>query len=109
MEKIALTIPALWADHHVTNVKRLLSPISGVENVFASSAFKQVMIEFDPNKTSQTALEKALTDGGYAPGQEQFVLESPYATPDPAWEEQAQRITTTNMVDLQLSGEFRKY
>ena len=109
MEQITLTLPTMWADHHVTNVKRLLSPISGVENVFASSAFKQVMIEFDAGKTSQAALVKALTDAGYAPGVEQFLAESPYGAPDPAWDQQGQRVTTTNLVDLQLSGEFRKY
>ncbi|MEW5720835.1 MAG: heavy-metal-associated domain-containing protein [Chloroflexota bacterium] len=109
MEQITLTIPALWADHHVTNVKRLLSPISGVENVFASSAFKQVMVEFDAQKTSQAALVKALTNAGYAPGEEEVLAESPFATPDPAWEKLEQRVTTTNLVDLQLSGEFRKY
>lgn len=109
MEQITLTIPALWADHHVIAVKRLLAPIAGVENVYASSAFKQVLIEFDPAKTSQAALVKALTDAGYAPGEEEIVAESPYATPDPAWDRLGQRITTTNLVDLQLSGEFRKY
>lgn len=109
MEQITLTIPALWADHHVIVVKQLLSPISGVENVFASSAFKQVLIEFDPAKTSQAALVKALTDAGYAPGEEEFLAESPYAKPDPAWDKLGQRITTTNIVDLQMSGEFRKY
>ena len=109
MEQVTLTIPALWADHHVITVKRLLSPISGVENVFASSAFKQVMVEFDAGKTSQAALVKALTDAGYAPGEETVLEQSPYATPDPAWDKLGQRTTTTNSVDLQLSGEFRKY
>jgi copper chaperone CopZ len=109
MEKVTLSVPTMWADHHVTAVKRLLSPISGVENVFASSAFKQVLVEFDAAKTSQAALVKALTDAGYALGEEQTLAESPYATPDPAWDKQGQRITTTNLVDLQLSGEFRKY
>jgi copper chaperone CopZ len=109
MEQITVTLPTMWADHHVINVKRLLSPISGVENVFASSAFKQVLIEFDAGKTSQAALVKALTDAGYAPGEEEFLAESPYGSPDPAWDKQGQRITTTNLVDLQLSGEFRKY
>jgi len=109
VEKVTLSVPTMWADHHVTAVKRLLSPISGVENVFASSAFKQVLVEFDAAKTSQAALVKALTDAGYALGEEQTLAESPYATPDPAWDKQGQRITTTNLVDLQLSGEFRKY
>jgi len=109
MENITLTLQTMWADHHVIAVKRLLSPISGVETVFASSAFKQVMVEFDAGKTSQAALVKALTDAGYAPGEEEVLAESPYAKPDPAWDKLGQRTTTTNPVDLQLSGEFRKY
>lgn len=109
MEQIILTVPTMWADHHVINVKRLLSPISGVENVYASSAFKQVLIEFDPAKTSADALVKVLTEAGYAPGEEEVVAETPYAQPDPAWDRLAQRITATNPVDLQMSGEFRKY
>ncbi|HEX9075097.1 MAG TPA: heavy-metal-associated domain-containing protein [Anaerolineae bacterium] len=109
MEKIVLTVPAMFADHHVINVKRLLSPISGVENVIASAAFKEVVIEFDPAKTSQEALAKALTDAGYAPGVEEVVERRPDGRFDPAWENSGVRATTTNPVDLQLSGEFRKY
>jgi copper chaperone CopZ len=109
MKKITLTIPAMYADHHVTRVRNLLSPIAGVENVIASSAFKEVVVEFDEKKTSQEALVKALTDAGYAPGQEQVVETSPFATPDAAWEKLGVRATETNQVDLQLSGEFRKY
>jgi copper chaperone CopZ len=109
MKKITLTIPAMYADHHVTRVKNLLSPIAGVENVTASAAFKEVVVEFDENKTSQDALVQALTDAGYAPGQEEVVETSPFATPDAAWEKLGVRVTETNQVDLQLSGEFRKY
>ncbi len=109
MDKITLTIPAMYADHHVIAVKRLLSPISGVENVFASSAFKEVTIEFDASKTSRDALVKALSDAGYAPGELDYLAQTPYAKPDPAWEYLGVRETETNPVDLQLSGEFRKY
>lgn len=109
MEKITLTVPAMFADHHVTKVKRLLSPIAGVENVIASSAFKEVVVEFDPAKTSQAALVQALTDSGYAPGTEQVVARTPDHTADPAWEKLGVRAVTTNEVDLKLSGEFRKY
>ena len=35
--------------------------------------------------------------------------QQPARTPDPAWEKLGVRAVTTNMVDLQLSGEFRKY
>lgn len=109
MKQLTLTLPTMWADHHVINVKRVLSPIAGVENVYASSAFKQVLIEFDPAKTSADALVTVLTEAGYAPGEEEIVRESPYAQPDPAWDRLDQRITTTTPADLQLSGEFRRY
>lgn len=109
MEKITFTVPALYADHHVTNVKRLLSPIAGVENVIASSAFKEVTVEFDASKTSAPALAQALADGGYAPGKEEVVVRRPDGRFDPAWDVLGVRETKTNQVDLQLSGEFRKY
>ena len=109
MKKITLTIPALYADHHVTRIKNLLSPIAGVQTVIASSAFKEVVVEFDEKKTSQDALVKALTDAGYAPGKEEVVERRPDGRYDPAWENLGVRATTTNPVDLQLSGEFRKY
>ncbi|MBI5302984.1 MAG: heavy-metal-associated domain-containing protein [Chloroflexi bacterium] len=109
MEQLSLVIPALYADHHVTNIKRLLAPIAGVEDVVASAAFKEVFIEFDPAKTTSAAIVKVLTGAGYAPGELEVVAESPYATGDPAWDKLGVRATTTSQVDLQLSGEFRKY
>jgi copper chaperone CopZ len=109
MASLELTIPALWADHHVTAVKRLLSPIAGVEDVLASSAFKAVVIEYDEKKTSEAALIKALTDAGYAPGELEVVGRQPDGKYDPAWETMGVRSTMTNPVDNQLSGEFRKY
>jgi copper chaperone CopZ len=109
MASLELTIPSLWADHHVIKVKQLLSPLPGVENVFASAAFKAVEIEFDPGKTSPAALTKALTDAGYAPGELQVVEPQGYGRYDPMWETNGVRVTVTNQVDLQLSGEFRKY
>jgi copper chaperone CopZ len=109
MEKMTVTVPAMYADHHVTKVRQVLSPLAGVESVIASSAFKVVVVEFDPAKNSKVALIKALTEAGYAPGQEAVVDRTPNYTPDPAWEKSGVRAVTTNQVDLRLSGEFRKY
>ena len=109
MDKITLTVPTMYADHHVTNVKRLLAPMAGVENVIASAAFKQVTVEFDQAKVSQDQIVKALTNAGYAPGEEEVILRRPDGRFDPAWDDNGARSTSTNQVDLQLSGEFRKY
>lgn len=109
MDKITLTVPTMYADHHVTIVKRLLAPMAGVESVYASAAFKQVTVEFDKAKLSQDAIVKALTTAGYAPGEEEVILRRPDGRFDPAWDTSGVRSTTTNPVDNQLSGEFRKY
>jgi len=61
----AFDLPAMYADHHVTEVRRILLAIPGVEEVNASSAFQVVKIEFDPEKTSEDTLRRALDENGY--------------------------------------------
>ncbi len=109
MERLFLIVPNLYADHHVTRVRRLLFSLNGVEDVYASAAFKQVAVQFDPEKISRAQLLDALTGAGYAPGNLESVERTPDHTADPAWDALAQRAVTTNPVDLQMSGEFRKY
>ncbi len=109
MQKLTLIVPAMYADHHVVKVRQLLSPLPGVENIVASSAFKEIVVDFDPAKTSEAALVQALTAAGYAPGEEEVVERTPHARPDHAWDNLGVRESTTNPVDNQLSGEFRKY
>ena len=65
MTSLVLDVPAMYADHHVVEVRRLLFEIAGVETINASSAFHAVEIEFDPGKTSEDALTKALDEAGY--------------------------------------------
>ncbi len=108
MNKISLTIPAMYADHHVMLVRQALLKLNGVENVTASAAFKQVTIEYSDKQNPDTLID-ALKTAGYVPGQPQVIERSPDHTADPAWDVLAPRIVTTNKVDLQMSGEFRKY
>jgi copper chaperone CopZ len=109
MEQMTLTIPGLYADHHVTIVRQTLLQLNGVESVVASAAFKELVVDFDPDKITRDAIVDALTRAGYAPGVPPVVERSPNATADPAWDVLVQRAVTTNQVDLQMSGEFRKY
>lgn len=109
MKQVTLIVPAMYADHHVTKVRQLLSPLPGVENIVASSAFKEVVVDYDPAKTSEDALVQALTAAGYAPGTEEVVERTPHFRADPGWDKLGVREVTSNPVDNQLSGEFRKY
>jgi len=68
MDKLVLTIPTLYGDHHTAAVRRLLGALPGVGDLLVSAAFRQVSLAYDPSKTSAEAIEKALTAEGYAPG-----------------------------------------
>ena len=72
---VAFDVPAMYADHHVTEVRRILLAIPGVEEVNASSAFQIVKIEYDPEKTSEDILRGALDENGYL-GDLQIPVES---------------------------------
>ncbi|MDH5565165.1 MAG: heavy-metal-associated domain-containing protein [Myxococcales bacterium] len=75
MTSVKIDLPIMYADHHVVEVRRILLEVPGVEAVDASSAFRVVKIEYDPNKTSEDALKQVLDANGYL-GDLQVPLES---------------------------------
>ena len=111
MEKVVLEVPTLWADHHVLKVRDALASLEGVEDVYASSAWKQVLVSYDPGKTDPAAIESALAEAGYRVGEGEVpVLVQPTdIRRDPQWGVLGARATETNRVDLEMSGEFRRY
>ena len=111
MEKIVLDVPLLWADHHVLKVRQALVNLPGVEDVYASSAWKKVLVTCDPAKTSRQAIEQALAAAGYPVGQGEVpVLVQPTRLQrDPQWGTMNYRVTQTNQADVTMSGEFRRY
>jgi copper chaperone CopZ len=111
MEKVVLEVPTLWADHHVLKVRDALASLEGVEDVYASSAWKQVLVAYDSAKTGPAAIEKTLAEAGYPVGEGEvpvLVQPSPRRR-DPGWETLDARGTQTNRADLEMSGEFRRY
>ena len=79
MEKKTYELPAMYADHHVVEVRRILLEDSGVGTVNASSAFHVVEVSFDPEKTSEDALRSSLDEAGYT-----GTLETPLESGQPA-------------------------
>ena len=110
MEKIILELPAMYADHHVLTVRDVLTELEGLEEVYASSAWKQVMISFDPAKIKQTAIEEALANAGYPVGEGEppVLVEFGDVKRDPKWEELGIRVTETYEAEVQMSGEYRR-
>ena len=65
METVTYEIPILYGDHHVIEIRRLLLSTPGVEEVYASSAFRVVDVTYDPARTDEGAITKELSSAGY--------------------------------------------
>lgn len=57
--------PALYGDHHVVEVRRILLGMEGVVDVYASSAFQTIEVTFDPQKIKAEEIEARLRETGY--------------------------------------------
>jgi copper chaperone CopZ len=62
---MTLELPAMYGDHHVVDVRRILLGLEGVEEVYASSAFQAVEIGYDPEHTSPEKITAPLDEAGY--------------------------------------------
>lgn len=65
MKKVEFELPALFGDHHVTEIRRILMEIPGVKDVYASSGFRVVEISYDEKKVNDLELQVKLDDSGY--------------------------------------------
>ncbi len=65
MEKKSFELPAMYADHHVMEVRRILLELPGVKDVYASSAFQVAEVTYDPEAVSETAIADKLQEAGY--------------------------------------------
>ena len=65
MEKLTLDLPAMYADHHVMEVRRILLEMPGVGDVYASSCFHVAEIMYDPAQVSAAVITARLDQAGY--------------------------------------------
>lgn len=74
MQKKTFEIPAMYGDHHVTEVRSLLLSLPGVTDVYASSAFQVVEVTYDETKTNDLEISVKLDQAGYL-GEWSFPME----------------------------------
>ena len=75
MASLSLELPTMYGDHHVIEVRRILLEFDGVKDVYASSGFRVVEVEYDSKKTPKKDLVAALDTAGYT-GDFAMALES---------------------------------
>lgn len=65
MKTLSLELPAMYGDHHVKEVRRILLEIEGVKDIYASSSFHVVEVKYDEKKTKPKDLTAVLEKAGY--------------------------------------------
>jgi copper chaperone CopZ len=65
MASLSLEIPSMYGDHHVIEVRRILLNFDGVTDVYASSGFRVLEVEYNSKKTPKKELIAALEEAGY--------------------------------------------
>jgi copper chaperone CopZ len=65
MSKVVFDTPALYGDHHVSEVRRVLLEMPGIQEVYASSCFHTVEVSFDPAVVTQETIAACLASAGY--------------------------------------------
>ena len=110
MDKVTFSTPTLWADHHVLAVRQALGQVTGVAEVTASALYRDVLIKYDPASVTPQALAGALTQAGYPIAAAPPLPTHPPRIDDSSdWFQFQERISETDMRDLEMSGDFRKY
>ena len=65
METKAFEAPALYGDHHVSEVQSILKELPGIEDVYASSAFQAIEVSFDEKQITADKIAACLEEAGY--------------------------------------------
>lgn len=109
MATSTVPVPSMYADHHVKRVREVLGALSGVQEIEASAALKELTVKHS-KEVSKKDLTSALEAAGYTVGKpEEAPEQEPSCFSDPSWYECAPRRIKTERVDLEMSGDFRMY
>lgn len=102
MKQLIFEVPALYGDHHVLKVREALGGLEGIEDLYASSSWKQIMLSYDPKKIKPEKIEETLREAGYPPGEGDtpVLVEASSIKRDPQWEILNVRVTETDQADL---------
>lgn len=109
MKNLTFRVPAMYADHHVLGVRGALANLAGVTRVMASAASRQVTIDCE-DSVSPEEIEQALAKAGYSPGQEPALGQpTKHGEDGSSWYVLIERATETEVKDLEMAGDFRRY
>ena len=66
--KESISLPAMFGDHHVVEVRQIVSALPGVKDVQASASQRKIVVTFSRAQLTLETLAAALSQHGFAPG-----------------------------------------
>jgi copper chaperone CopZ len=110
MTELILEMPTMFADHHVLKVRDALDELKGIDEIYASSAWKKIMISYKEKSIKPAEIKAALKKAGYPPGEGEMpvLVKTSAIKRDPNWEKLDSRVTESNQIDLAMSGHSRR-
>ncbi|MFQ5436362.1 MAG: heavy-metal-associated domain-containing protein [Anaerolineae bacterium] len=66
MPTLTFHLPTMYGDHHVVEVRRLLLEMAGVTDVYASSGFQIIEVQFEDSQVTKETIESKLAEAGYS-------------------------------------------
>ena len=111
MQKLTLSVPAMYADHHVLRVREALASLSGVDQDGgqrrAETGHRRLRRS---GCLSRGASSRLWSHAGYL-SRSGLALARLAQEPEDgsAWYMLIHRVTKTEMKDLEMSGDFRRY
>lgn len=105
MNEVTLSLPRMWADHHVVQVRAVVSDLPGVSYMLASALQRTLTLRYDSAEIDETAIRAHLAAAGYPEGT--FSPDGSEVGAD-NWKTGI-RTTKTNAADLAMSGDYRNY
>lgn len=65
MKTTIIELPMMYGDHHVVAVRKLLETLPGVAEIYASSGFHIVEIQYDETQLKEEEIRDTLAADGY--------------------------------------------
>ncbi len=65
MKKYQTELPSMFGDHHVREVRRILLDLPGVDDIYASSSYQFLELQYDESKVKEEEIKSALEQAGY--------------------------------------------
>lgn len=65
MKTFQTDLPTMFGDHHVREVRRILLELPGVDDIYASSSFHFLQLDYDESKVKEEEIVATLEAAGY--------------------------------------------